>query len=79
MRLFIAATVAASLFATNLLAADIAAPLAPGKPAGVQKAQFEDIAPIWYVLGGVAIVGVIVAASSDNNSTPITATPGTTS
>jgi hypothetical protein len=77
MRLLIAATVAASFFATNLLAADLTAPLAAGKPAGVQKAQDSGIAPIWYVLGGVAIVGVVVAASSDVSG-PTATTPPTT-
>jgi hypothetical protein len=77
MRLLIAATVAASFFATNLMAADLTAPLAAGKPAGVQKAQDSGIAPIWYVLGGVAIVGVVVAASS-SVSGPSATTPPTT-
>jgi hypothetical protein len=77
MRLFIAATVAASLFATNLLAAEAAAPLAGGKPAGVQKAQDEGIAPIWFVLGAVVVVGAVVAASSGGNSVPVTTPPTT--
>ena len=78
MRLLIAATVAASFFATNLLAADLTAPLSAGKPAGVQKAQLSDIAPIWYVVGGVALIGVVVAAASDVNG-PTATTPPTTS
>jgi hypothetical protein len=77
MRLFIAATIAASLFATNLLAAEVTAPLAAGKPSGVQKAQEEGIAPIWFVLGGAAVIGVAVAASSGGNSTPVTTPPTT--
>ena len=70
MRLFIAATVAASIFATNLLAADLAAPLPAGKPAGVQKAQDKGIAPIFYVLGGIAVAGVVVAAVGNASGTP---------
>ncbi len=70
MRLFIAATVAASIFATNLLAADLAAPLPAGKPAGVQKALDTGIAPIWYVLGGIAVTGAIVAAVGNASGTP---------
>jgi hypothetical protein len=77
MRLFIAATVAASLFATNLLAADLAAPLAAGKPAGVQKAQDSGIAPIWYIVGGIAAIGGIVAVVGDNSG-PVATTPPTT-
>ena len=70
MRLLIAATVAASFFATNLLAADLAAPLAAGKPAGVQKAQLSDVAPIWFVVGGIAVTGAIVAAVGNASGTP---------
>jgi len=77
MRLIIAATVAASFFATNLLAADLTAQLSAGKPAGVQKAQLSDIAPIWFVVGGVALIGAVVAASS-NVSGPTATTPPTT-
>jgi hypothetical protein len=77
MRLIIAATVAASFFATNLLAADLTAPLAAGKPAGVQKAQDSGIAPIWYVVGGVAVIGAVVAASSSVTSVPATTPPTT--
>ena len=77
MRLFIAATVAASFFATNLLAADLAAPLAAGKPAGVQKAQDSGIAPIWFVLGGVAVAGAIVAAVGNASGTSGTVPPTT--
>jgi hypothetical protein len=77
MRLLIAATVAASFFATNLMAADLAAPLSAGKPAGVQKAQLSDVAPIWFVLGGIAVVGAVVAASSSVTSTPATTPPTT--
>ena len=77
MRLFIAATVAACLFATNLLAAEVATPLAAGKPSGVQKAQEEGIAPIWYVLGAVVVVGAAVAAASGGNSVPVTTPPTT--
>jgi len=78
MRLLIAATVAASIFATNLLAADLAAPLPAGKPAGVQKAQDTGIAPIWYVIGGIAITGALVAAIGNASGTPgVTPSTGT--
>ena len=77
MRLLIAATVAASFFATNLLAADLAAPLAAGKPAGVQKAQDAGIAPIWFVVGGVAALGGIVAVVGNASGSAGTAPPTT--
>ena len=67
MRLFIAATVVASLFATNLLAAEAVAPLAAGQPAGVKKAQDADNT-LWWVLGGAAAVTVIAVVASDNGS-----------
>ena len=67
MRALIPAALAASLFATNLYAADVAAPLAPGNPAGIKKAQGTDLSP-WWILGGVVVAGIIVAASSGGNS-----------
>jgi hypothetical protein len=78
MRLFIAATVAASVFATNLLAAEAAAPLPTGKPAGVHKAQDADTDTLWWVVGGAVVVGAIAAVASGGNSAPVT-TPPTTS
>jgi hypothetical protein len=65
------------LFATNLLAADLAAPLAAGKPAGVQKAEGMDIAPIWFVVGGVVALGAIVAAASSSKGATATTPPTT--
>jgi len=77
MRLLIAATVAASFFATNLLAADLASPLAAGKPAGVQKAQDASLYSIWFVVGGVAAIGGIVAAVGNASGSSGTAPPTT--
>jgi len=77
MRVLIVATVVASLFATNSLAADIAIPanipLAPGKAAGVAKAQGEDDNSLWWILGGAAAIGIIVLAASGGSSTPAAA------
>ena len=78
MRLFIAATVAATLIATNLMAAETVTPLTAGKPAGVQKAQDADTNTLWWVVGGAVVVGAIAAAASGGNSAPVT-TPPTTS
>jgi len=80
MRLFIAATVAASLFATNLSAAETG-PLAAGKPAGVQKADAAD-ATLWWIIGGAVFVGVVAAVASGGGSSTITSpanVPPTTS
>jgi hypothetical protein len=76
MRLFIVATVAASVFATNLLAAEAGLPA--GKPAGVHKAQDADTDTLWWVVGGAVVVGAIAAVASGGNSAPVT-TPPTTS
>jgi hypothetical protein len=56
-RVLIAATMAASLVATNLLAAETSGTLAPGKPAGVKQAQGE------IGWGTAAWVGIGVAAA----------------
>ena len=77
MRIFIAATVAASLFATNLLAAEAIAPLGAGKPAGVQKAQNLGIDPIWWVLGTVVVLGAALASSGSANTVASTVPPTT--
>ena len=80
-RILIAATMAASLFATNLLAAETASPLAPGHAAGVKKAQDFDMTPWWYLLGAGAIIGLAAASVSQKNRTgavvPATATSTT--
>jgi hypothetical protein len=66
MRILIAASLAASLVSTNLMAADLAtnAPLSPGKAAGVQKAEAEDMPLLWIALGIGAAAGL--ALSQEN-------------
>lgn len=67
MRVLIAAAVTAALFATNALATDVNAPLAPGKPAGLKQAQNSDDNTIYYVIGGAAVIaGIAILASSNN-------------
>ena len=84
MRVFIAAVLMASLIATNLLAAENAAPaptnapLAPGKIAGVKKAQDFNDDTLWWILGGVAAVGIIAWAASSGSSTTAAGATGTT-
>ena len=74
-RALIAATAAASFFATNLLAAEVNGPLAAGKPAGVQKAQAWDMATL-AIAGGVALTGVLIGLSvqQSNKAQPVNAT-----
>jgi di/tricarboxylate transporter len=74
MRLFVAATLAVSLFASNLLAAEAVSPLAAGKPAGVKKAQDVDDTD-WWLAGGVIAVAVIAVAASGNGSSSVSSSP----
>ena len=82
MRILISAALAASLVATDLYAADAAAPLAPGNPSGVQKAQGIGDA-VWWIVGGVAVIAIALAASGSSGSSiapggPVTSTTTTT-
>ena len=63
-------TIGAALLATALVATSaFAAPLAPGKPAGVKKAQAETSTVL--IVAGVAVVGLgIGLVASGNNSGP---------
>jgi hypothetical protein len=81
MRVLISAILAASLSATGVMAdgGGAVGPLAPGKPAGVLKAQGGDNT-ILYILGaGVVIAGIVLVASSGGNDHPTgtTTTSGT--
>ncbi len=82
MRVLISAILAACLSATGVMAdgAGAVGPLAPGKPAGVVKAQSGDNT-ILYILGaGVVIAGIVLVASNGGNDHPTgTTTSGTTS
>jgi hypothetical protein len=82
MRVIVVATLAASLFATNLMAADAVSSLPPGKPAGVQKAQGQPVVPFWWIIAGVAGAALAVGLSNGGcdvcqNGVPTTA-PATT-
>ena len=61
MRTLGAAILATSLLATNAFAATT---LPAGKPAGVQKAQFEGNAILIIAGVGLAALGIALAASS---------------
>lgn len=63
----LAALSVAGLIGSQAMAADVAAPLAPGKPAGVHQAQRS---PNILLIGGavvIAVVAVVVATQSGNN------------
>ena len=68
-----------------LLASPVAyagsAPLAPGGPAGVQKAENIAGVPVYALVGGVLVVVGLVAVLSDtgNGHAAVTTPPSTTS
>ena len=80
MKVFGSVLLAATLVASSAFATDATGPLAPGKPAGVKKAQDVDTATLlWIVGGGLVVGGIALAASSGgDNNTPVTpSTSGT--
>jgi hypothetical protein len=77
MRALISTALALALSTTSLAAAEVG-PLAPGKPAGVKKANYEGDPTLWIVLGVAVVVGIAVAVSSgDDNNGTTTPTTGT--
>jgi hypothetical protein len=84
MRVLIAATIAASLVATNLLAAEATAPanapLAPGNAAGLKKAQAADDYTLLWILGGAGALAFIVGSMGAHTgaTAPAAATTATT-
>ena len=82
MRAIGAAIMASALIFTGTVAsaADMA-PLAPGKPAGIKKAQDVDTSMLLWIVGGGLVVGGIALAASQGSSkapTPATTPPTTT-
>ncbi|HVZ27207.1 MAG TPA: hypothetical protein VG798_00990 [Rhizomicrobium sp.] len=76
----VTATAFALLMAQNLAAAE----LAPGKAAGIQKAQTADTnLPLYLLGGGLVIAGIALVASGDSDHVtsqpPATSTTPTTS
>ena len=69
---------ALALSASAALAGDVA-PLSPGAPAGVKRAQMKDSTILYGLLGVGAVAGFVVALTSGNNSGPTVAAPSTTS
>jgi hypothetical protein len=74
--IYAAAAVSVALLAGQALAADTA-PLAPGKPAGIKKAQDDPNLP-YYLVGGAGAIAVIAVLASDNGSSATTPTQTTT-
>jgi hypothetical protein len=78
MRALISTALALALTTSSLAAAEVG-PLAPGKPAGVKKAEYEGDPTLLIVLGVAIAIGIAVAVSSgnDNNGGTVTPTTGT--
>lgn len=79
MRSIAAVALATSFLVTQAVAADVSAPLAAGKPAGVKQAQVENNTLFIIAGAGLVAAGIALAASGDNNViTPATTTTTTT-
>ncbi len=74
-RVLVAASLAASLIATNLMAAEVSAPLPPAGAAGVHQAQDINWMPLVVIGGGLGVIAAV--ALSQESPAPITGTaPG---
>jgi hypothetical protein len=60
-------------------ATDSVGPLAPGKPAGVQKAQAADTTLLWVLGAGLVIGGIALVATQNNDKTPTGTNTGSSS
>jgi len=79
MRIIGAAILASSLIVSSAFAAtNAAAPLAPGKPAGVKKAQAADNTMLMVLGLGVVAGGIALVASGGGNGSVTTTTTSTT-
>jgi hypothetical protein len=76
MRALISTALALALTTSSLAAAEVG-PLAPGKPAGVKKAEYEGDPTLLIVLGVAIAIGIAVAVSSGNDNNGGTTTPTT--
>ena len=83
MRVLMAAAAAAAMLVSSALAGEAVdgnmGPLAPGKPAGVKKAQDQDNAVLYLVGGGLVIAGIVLVATADGEKVPTPATTTTSS
>jgi hypothetical protein len=78
MRIIGAAILASSLIVSSAFAAtNAAAPLAPGKPAGVKKAQAADNTMLMVLGLGIVAGGIALVASGNGNGSVTTTTTST--
>lgn len=76
MRALLSTALALALTTSSLAAAEVG-PLAPGKPAGVKKAEYEGDPTLLIVLGIAVAIGIAVAVSNSNDHDNGTPTPTT--
>ena len=82
MRRFAIPVLIVTLSASPVLA-ETSAPLQPGKPAGVRKAELLDGGNGMFVVAGAALVGITIALATAGdgpttpNTNPATSTSGT--
>lgn len=76
MRALLSTALALALTTSSLAAAEVG-PLAPGKPAGVKKAEYEGDPTLLIVLGIAVAIGIAVAVSNGNDHDNGTPTPTT--
>ena len=78
MRIIGAAILASSLVVSSSFAAtDSAAPLSPGKPAGVKQAQMQGNTLLLVLGVGVVAGGIALVASGSGNGSVTTTTTST--
>jgi hypothetical protein len=70
MRAFTAIILSASLLASTVaVAAENTAPLAPGKPAGVRKADLSSTEMV--LIGFVAVAAIAIGVAAGSNGSPV--------
>jgi hypothetical protein len=79
MRAFAAVALSASLLVSSAaMAADNVAPLAPGKPAGIHKAELNTTTIVLLGIGVFAAIAIGVASGSNGSPVQPTSPTGTT-
>ncbi len=68
MRTLIAIVLSSALTASAAMAGEVG-PLAPGKPAGVKKAEMGTTG--WVLVGAGAIAAIAIGVASGSNGSPV--------
>ena len=68
MRL-LSSLLALALSASAVMAGEVA-PLSPGHPAGVKRAQAENNMPLYVLAGTAVLAGIAIGISNHNNGNP---------